>query len=59
MIPDVSGDTYEALVDHSFFTEPVSCEVSNALGNTNITRNVDVYCECLSAFSSIQTQSNF
>ncbi|KAG7222777.1 hypothetical protein INR49_016096 [Caranx melampygus] len=43
VIPDVSGDTYEALVDHSFFTEPVSCEVSNALGNTNITRNVDVY----------------
>ncbi|XP_071316681.1 kin of IRRE-like protein 3 isoform X2 [Trachinotus anak] len=43
VIADVSGDTYEALVDHSFFTEPVSCEVTNTLGNTNITRNVDVY----------------
>ncbi|XP_023260583.1 kin of IRRE-like protein 3 [Seriola lalandi dorsalis] len=43
VIPDVSGDTYEALVDYSFFTEPVSCEVTNILGNTNITRNVDVY----------------
>lgn len=45
MIPDILGDTYEVLVDHSFFTEPVSCEVTNALGNTNISRNVDVYCE--------------
>jgi len=52
VIADVSGDTYEALVDHSFFTEPVSCEVTNTLGNTNITRNVDVYCEHLSASSS-------
>ncbi|XP_034538842.1 kin of IRRE-like protein 3 [Notolabrus celidotus] len=43
VIPDMSGDTYEVLVDHSFFTEPVSCEVTNALGNTNISRNVDVY----------------
>ncbi|XP_037605290.1 kin of IRRE-like protein 3 [Sebastes umbrosus] len=43
VILDVLGDTYEILVDHSFFTEPVSCEVTNALGNTNISRNVDVY----------------
>uniref|UniRef100_A0A1A8EY37 Kin of IRRE like 3 n=1 Tax=Nothobranchius korthausae TaxID=1143690 RepID=A0A1A8EY37_9TELE len=43
IIKDVSGDTYEVLVDHSFFTEPVSCEVSNSLGSTNISRNVDVY----------------
>ncbi|XP_044078372.1 kin of IRRE-like protein 3 isoform X4 [Siniperca chuatsi] len=43
LITDVSGDTYEVLVDHSFFTEPVSCEVTNALGNINISRNVDVY----------------
>ncbi|XP_033954314.1 kin of IRRE-like protein 3 [Pseudochaenichthys georgianus] len=42
-ILDVHGDTYEVVVDHSFFTEPVSCEVTNALGNTNISRNVDVY----------------
>lgn len=45
MIKEVSGDTYEVVVDHSFFTEPVSCEVTNPLGNTNISRNVDVYCE--------------
>lgn len=43
MITDTTGDTYEVLVDHSFFTEPVSCEVTNALGSTNISRNVDVY----------------
>uniref|UniRef100_A0A4W5N7W6 Kirre like nephrin family adhesion molecule 3 n=1 Tax=Hucho hucho TaxID=62062 RepID=A0A4W5N7W6_9TELE len=42
-IRQVSGDTYEVIVDHSFFTEPVSCEVTNALGSTNISRNVDVY----------------
>ncbi|KAM3874890.1 kin of IRRE-like protein 3 [Diretmus argenteus] len=40
---EVSGDTYEVIVDHSFFTEPVSCEVTNPLGSTNISRNVDVY----------------
>uniref|UniRef100_A0A8P4K7S3 Ig-like domain-containing protein n=3 Tax=Dicentrarchus labrax TaxID=13489 RepID=A0A8P4K7S3_DICLA len=43
VIPDTSADTYEVLVDHSFFTEPVSCEVTNALGHTNVSRNVDVY----------------
>uniref|UniRef100_A0AAR2JDA0 Ig-like domain-containing protein n=1 Tax=Pygocentrus nattereri TaxID=42514 RepID=A0AAR2JDA0_PYGNA len=43
MIRDVLGDSYEVVVDHSFFTEPVSCEVTNALGSTNISRNVDVY----------------
>ncbi|CAL8360822.1 unnamed protein product [Merluccius merluccius] len=43
IIKDVSGDTYEVIVDHSFFTEPVSCEVTNALGSTNLSRNVDVY----------------
>ncbi|XP_074535809.1 kin of IRRE-like protein 3 isoform X8 [Halichoeres trimaculatus] len=43
IIREVSGDTYEVIVDHSFFTEPVSCEVTNPLGSTNISRNVDVY----------------
>uniref|UniRef100_A0A8C9TM69 Kirre like nephrin family adhesion molecule 3 n=1 Tax=Scleropages formosus TaxID=113540 RepID=A0A8C9TM69_SCLFO len=43
IIKEVSGDTYEVVVDHSFFTEPVSCEVTNPLGSTNISRNVDVY----------------
>ncbi|XP_058866067.1 kin of IRRE-like protein 3 isoform X1 [Acipenser ruthenus] len=43
VIKEISGDTYEAIVDHSFFTEPVSCEVTNPLGSTNISRTVDVY----------------
>ncbi|XP_049339695.1 kin of IRRE-like protein 3 isoform X5 [Astyanax mexicanus] len=43
VIKEVSGDTYEVIVDHSFFTEAVSCEVTNPLGSTNISRNVDVY----------------
>ncbi|XP_064208620.1 kin of IRRE-like protein 3 isoform X2 [Anguilla rostrata] len=43
IIKEVSGDTYEVIVDYSFFTEPVSCEVTNPLGSTNISRNVDVY----------------
>ncbi|KAG8002153.1 Kin of IRRE-like protein 3 [Nibea albiflora] len=43
IIKEVSGDTYDVIVDHSFFTEPVSCEVTNPLGSTNISRNVDVY----------------
>ncbi|XP_046718027.1 kin of IRRE-like protein 3 isoform X3 [Silurus meridionalis] len=43
VIRDAVGEAYEVAVDHSFFTEPVSCEVTNALGSTNISRNVDVY----------------
>lgn len=45
IIKEVSGDTYEVIVDHSFFSESVSCEVTNPLGSTNVSRNVDVYCE--------------
>lgn len=33
-------------MDYTYFSEPVSCEVTNALGSTNISRTVDVYCEC-------------
>lgn len=53
VIKEVSGDTYEVIVDHTFFTDAVSCEVTNPLGSTNISRNVDVYCEfpCLFLFS--------
>ncbi|XP_047248176.1 kin of IRRE-like protein 3 isoform X2 [Girardinichthys multiradiatus] len=43
ILKEVAGDTYEVIVDHSFFTEPVSCEVTNSLGSTNVSRNVDVY----------------
>ncbi|RLV98120.1 hypothetical protein DV515_00011119 [Chloebia gouldiae] len=45
VIKEASGDFYETIVDHTFFFEPVSCEVTNALGSTNISRTVDVYCE--------------
>lgn len=31
--------------DHSFFTEPVSCLVFNAAGNTNVSILVDVHCK--------------
>lgn len=33
--------------DHSFFTEPVSCLVFNAVGKTNVSILVDVHCESL------------
>lgn len=59
MITDATGDTYEVLVDHSFFTEPVSCEVTNALGSTNISRNVDVYCELTAYLLHIDVSFHF
>ncbi|CAL8366293.1 unnamed protein product [Boreogadus saida] len=31
--------------DDSFFTEPVSCQVFNAVGSTNVSILVDVHCE--------------
>lgn len=31
--------------DHSFFTEPVSCQVFNAVGSTNVSILVDVHCK--------------
>nr|XP_056716852.1 kin of IRRE-like protein 3 [Euleptes europaea] len=43
IIKEASGDSYEAIVDHTYFFEPISCEVTNALGSTNISRTVDVY----------------
>uniref|UniRef100_A0A6I8NLB7 Kirre like nephrin family adhesion molecule 3 n=1 Tax=Ornithorhynchus anatinus TaxID=9258 RepID=A0A6I8NLB7_ORNAN len=43
VIKEASSDWYETVVDHTFFSEPVSCEVTNALGSTNISRTVDVY----------------
>lgn len=44
-ISEANGDSYEATVDQSFFTEPVSCEVSNAVGSTNVSTLVDVHCK--------------
>ncbi|KAF7242207.1 Kin of IRRE-like protein 3 [Varanus komodoensis] len=43
IIKEASGDSYETIVDYTYFFEPVSCEVTNALGSTNISRTVDVY----------------
>ncbi len=36
---------FETTADHSFFTEPVSCLVFNAVGSTNVSILVDVHCE--------------
>ncbi|KAM9299107.1 kin of IRRE-like protein 3 [Gastrophryne carolinensis] len=43
LLKEVTEETFETVVDYSFFTEPISCEVTNALGSTNISRTVDVY----------------
>uniref|UniRef100_A0ACB8EXZ0 Kin of IRRE-like protein 3 n=1 Tax=Sphaerodactylus townsendi TaxID=933632 RepID=A0ACB8EXZ0_9SAUR len=43
IIKEASGDSYEAIVDYTYFFEPISCEVTNPLGSTNISRTVDVY----------------
>lgn len=45
IIKEASGDSYEAIVDYTYFFEAISCEVTNALGSTNISRTVDVYCK--------------
>ncbi|CAM4677565.1 unnamed protein product [Lepidochelys olivacea] len=42
-IAEANGHSYEARVDHSFFTQPVSCEVANAVGSTNVSTLVDVH----------------
>ncbi|XP_069803195.1 kin of IRRE-like protein 2 isoform X3 [Dendropsophus ebraccatus] len=38
----VSGDRYHVTVDHTFFTAPVSCEVSNSVGSSNVSTAVNV-----------------
>ncbi|XP_069460982.1 kin of IRRE-like protein 2 [Ambystoma mexicanum] len=42
-ILEANGESYEVTVDYSFFTEPISCEVSNAVGSTNVSTLVDVH----------------
>lgn len=46
MIEDAHESRYETNVDYSFFTEPVSCEVHNKVGSTNVSTLVNVHCEC-------------
>ncbi|KAM7382736.1 hypothetical protein PAMP_002453 [Pampus punctatissimus] len=41
-ISEANGDSLEVTVDYSYFTDPVSCEVSNSVGNTNVSTLVDV-----------------
>ncbi|XP_060227462.1 kin of IRRE-like protein 3 isoform X4 [Meriones unguiculatus] len=43
IIKEASGELYRTTVDYTYFSEPVSCEVTNALGSTNLSRTVDVY----------------
>lgn len=43
---EANGDSLEVTVDYSYFTDPVSCEVSNSVGSTNVSTLVDVQCEC-------------
>uniref|UniRef100_A0A672IS22 Kirre like nephrin family adhesion molecule 3 n=1 Tax=Salarias fasciatus TaxID=181472 RepID=A0A672IS22_SALFA len=45
IIKEVSWRHYEVIVDHSFFNEPVSCEVTNPLGKHQHQPHVDVYSE--------------
>lgn len=44
-IEDAHESHYETNVDYSFFTEPVSCEVYNKVGSTNVSTLVNVHCE--------------
>ncbi|XP_068778289.1 kin of IRRE-like protein 1 isoform X2 [Struthio camelus] len=43
IIEDAKENKYETQVDYSFFTEPVSCEVHNDIGSTNVSTLVDVH----------------
>lgn len=45
LIEDAHESRYETNVDYSFFTEPVSCEVHNKVGSTNVSTLVNVHCE--------------
>lgn len=47
LIEDAHESRYETNVDYSFFTEPVSCEVHNKVGSTNVSTLVNVHCEWL------------
>ncbi|XP_009635449.1 kin of IRRE-like protein 1 [Egretta garzetta] len=44
IIEDAKENKYDTQVDYTFFTEPVSCEVHNDIGSTNVSTLVDVHC---------------
>ncbi|NXR04357.1 KIRR1 protein, partial [Sagittarius serpentarius] len=43
IIEDAKENKYDTQVDYTFFTEPVSCEVHNDIGSTNVSTLVDVH----------------
>ncbi|KFM10345.1 Kin of IRRE-like 1, partial [Aptenodytes forsteri] len=43
IIEDAKENKYDTQVDYPFFTEPVSCEVHNDIGSTNVSTLVDVH----------------
>nr|XP_020653955.1 LOW QUALITY PROTEIN: kin of IRRE-like protein 1 [Pogona vitticeps] len=43
ILEDAKESKYETQVDYTFFTEPVSCEVHNDVGSTNVSTLVDVH----------------
>ncbi|XP_075699829.1 kin of IRRE-like protein 1 [Rhinoderma darwinii] len=43
IIEAARDSSYETQVDYTFFTEPVSCEVHNEVGSTNVSTLVDVH----------------
>ncbi|KAJ6652410.1 hypothetical protein lerEdw1_011528 [Lerista edwardsae] len=43
IIEEAKDSRYETQVDYTFFTEPVSCEVHNDVGSTNVSTLVDVH----------------
>lgn len=45
MLQGARESVFTTKADHSFFTEPVSCLVFNAVGKTNVSILVDVHCE--------------
>ncbi|KAM4755809.1 kin of IRRE-like protein 1 [Cyanocitta cristata] len=43
IIEEATENRYDTQVDYTFFTEPVSCEVHNDIGSTNVSTLVDVH----------------
>ncbi|NXX45667.1 KIRR1 protein, partial [Tricholaema leucomelas] len=43
IIEEATEDRFDTQVDYTFFTEPVSCEVHNDIGSTNVSTLVDVH----------------
>lgn len=57
-IAEANGDSLEVTVDYSYFTDPVSCEVSNSVGSTNVSTLVDVQCKDLRLYVALLSVAN-